>query len=131
MKITKMMAIDTLAGCALLVMTVPSHAAFHGRSPNRQTIAHDIRNDRNDIQKDRQDLRDDRQDLHQDRIDLRQDLRNGANAGEIAHDRREIIRDRSDVGSDRQELRNDRQDLRQDLTREHHSFSDWWHSWWR
>jgi chromosome segregation ATPase len=130
MKLAKMLLIDTLVGSAMLALTIPSYAAFHGRNLNRETFANDIRSDRNDIQRDRQDLRDDRNDLHQDRTELRQDLRNGASTGEIANDRHDIGRDQSELARNRQELHAERQDLRQDLAREHHSFSDWWHSWW-
>jgi hypothetical protein len=130
MKLAKRVLIDTLVGSAMLALTIPSYAAFHGRSVNRQTLANDVRSDRSDIQRNRQDLRDDRKDFHQDKTELRQDLRNGASAGDIANDRHDIGRDRRDMARDRKELHTERQDLRQDLARERHPFSDWWHSWW-
>ena len=130
MKDAKMLVIEILVGSAMLALTIPSYAAFHGRRVNRQTLANDVRSDRSDIQRNRQDLRHDRKDLHQDRTELRQDLRNGASAGDIASDRRDIGRDRRDMARDRKELHAERQDLLQDLARERHPFSDWWRSWW-
>ena len=127
MKPLRLRDLGGLIGGAFLTLAAPSHAAFQGRSYSHSAIANNVRNDRNQMQQDRQLLRDNRMDLNQDQERLREDRRYDASRGEIANDQSDI---RQDVARDRHDLQVERRDLRHDIDQEHHSFFDWWHSWW-
>jgi len=130
MKRLRLTVFASLVGATFLALGATSHAASNGRSFNHSALGNDIRSDRNGIQQEREKLGDDRRDLNQDRETLRDDRRDGASPPEIAKDRSDIRQDHQDVAHDRRDLHAERRDLRHDVQQEHHSFFDWWHSWW-
>jgi uncharacterized protein (DUF3084 family) len=120
----------SLVGGACLTLAAPSYAVVRGGTFNHSVLGNDIRSDRHEIQQEREKLTDERRDLNQDQEKFRDDRRDGASRPEIANDRRDLRQDRHDLAQDRRDLHVERRDLRHDSQEEHHSFVDWWRSWW-